>query len=284
MNEVVYMINKGILKSNIEKYRKYASICLPIKSLCNDGLLSFIDTDGCSFLLDSGAQIEFINSLRIDKDLCVFGTTKSYFDLKDAIKNGISRFVISSKEEFDFIFNNAKIVNGITIMVNASSMIEDSLFDRFGVAYNELVELIEYVKKYANLESLSFHIQGNQKNKEHYVEIYDKLVSILHKYNIPALNLGGIPFKVLIEVIEKIPLYSDIKLIVEPGNSLFNDAISIKSYVCYVNTKSKTINLNIGIYNGLLDILLYDNKIELIAEKIVKIWLNIKFMDHLQIV
>lgn len=265
MNKIVFEIDKTIVQNNLYVYKKYSTIRLPIKSLQNKTLISLIDLEDCQFVADSSSQIDFLKSLGIDMGLCYFGTPKSFFDFEYAIKNNIEHFVISSKQELNFILQTKKRIKGITLMVNSSSFGINS-YDRFGVSSDEFIGVLKLIKEHSILEGLSFHIQGFKKDTKDYMKIYNDLLPVINKYKIPSLNFGGIKVQHLVSIINGFSLKNNIQFIAEPGNSLFNDAISIKANVCYVNHKNKTINLNIGIYSGLLDIALYGNSVQMIAE------------------
>lgn len=265
MNKIIFKINKQILSDKLSVYQNNAIVSVPVKSLQNEILFDLINGD--RFMVDNKYQIDFIIKKKINIDLCIFGTTKSIFDLDYALKKGFKNFIISSKNEFDYILDKAVAINNIAIMVNFGS-IQASSLDRFGVLYDRLNDLIAYVNQYTKVTEICFHIPNSNRKLKDYVNIFNMLYPVMKINKINKLNLGGITSEKLILFLKKVSLKEkDISIVVEPGNSLCNDAISIEARVCYINKVENFINLNIGIYSGLLDVVLENKNIKIKALK-----------------
>lgn len=248
------MNNKCIIKSTLVKkaiadYAQYTDIWAPIKSIKNSKLLQMMD---CSnYLADSDEQIDFLIENNVNMANCYFGSFKSLFDLDYAISKGIRKFVIASMYELHALTNRTPLIDKIFLTINALNVLNIG-HDRFGLSIEEAAAILKDHSFLKKIEGLAFHLQSPYKTVDNYLTILDKLLPLINKYRL-KINIGGIPCHILTKVIELMPKIKQYNIIVEPGNSLFSEATTIETQVVYVDIDNKIINLNIGIYNGLLD-------------------------------
>ena len=206
----------------------------------------------CSYyLVDNKDQINFLIDNKTDLEKCYFGSFKSVFDLEYAISKGINKFIIASIYEFNLLINTKHLIDKIFLMIDTSIILCKEK-ERFGLSLNEVITILENPIWTYKIDGLSFHLQNNTKTLSNYSKLIEILLPLVSNYKL-KLNMGGIPYPYLEKLIIKHLNLRKCKVIVEPGNSLFADATTIETRVTYIDVTNKIINLNIGIYSGLLD-------------------------------
>lgn len=262
MDKTIFRIDKSIVRDKLSAYKRHAKLSVPVKSIPRADLLALVD--GERYLVDTKAQLDLVLNTGINISNCFFGTSKSESDLYYAIKNGVENFIISSYKEYEIIRKNANKVSHISVMLCCNSVIGEAKA-RFGVTLCELDDFISEVNKWHRVDEISFHLQLAGKDATDYLNIINSLLPIADRHSIQSINLGGLTADVLEKVCEMIKGTQYIgEIVAEPGNSLFNDAVSIEASIVFVNTTRSHINLNIGIYSGLLDVALSNQKITLL--------------------
>ncbi|MCH5179744.1 MAG: hypothetical protein J1F32_00815 [Erysipelotrichales bacterium] len=258
-------IKTKTIRQKIALYNTYAEICAPIKSIKHSELIDLID---CThYLVDTTDQLILLLSKKINIKDCYFGSFKSVFDLKNAIEKGITKFVVASDYEMSMILSNASQIDEILLVINISEIIGEGCISRSGFNLDEIDYAIKHIyNKCCNI-GISFHIQSPYKSFKNYYLILKNILPICKKYNLKTINLGGITIEHLEQLCENLLELKTFHLIVEPGNSLFSDAMTIETFVTYVDLNKKIIILNIGIYNGLLDCVILKNTIDIYSRK-----------------
>lgn len=253
------IINSSLVAESIAEYKLYADIWAPIKAIKHPILFQMID---CSnYLVDNDNQIDFLLEENVDIEKCYFGSFKSLYDLDYAIARGVNKFVIASLYELNALIGKTLRVEKLFLTVNALSLL-NVCEDRFGLSIEEIESLLVDSLFKEKIEGLAFHLQMPYKTADNYLKVLKKLFPIVDKYRL-KINIGGIPSNLLVQIIDLMPNLKQLSIIVEPGNSLFYDAIIVETQVIYVDIAKKIINLNMGIYNGLLDCKILNTPIDI---------------------
>lgn len=263
------MTNKCIIDSSLvcsyaSNYVQYAEMWAPVKAIKNIDLLRMVEWS--NYLVDTKEQIDFLMQNNVEISKYYFGTFKSLFDLDYAILKGIKKFVVASTYELKTLSDKAHQLENIFLSINALNFLNVS-DNRVGFSFEELTSILNDPSYSGKIGGLAFHLQEPHKTVENYLITIKKILPLIEAYRL-KLNLGGLPYKVLEIILSKIPVLKKYSIIVEPGNSLFSDAATIETQVIYVDASNKIINLNIGIYNGLLDCKLLNKPIKVWQDSI----------------
>ncbi len=270
-------------------------ICFSIKSNSNLFILKELKKIG------SGADVvsvgELLKALRagIKPEKIVFsGVGKTEEEIKIAIKKKILLINAESESEVNLINKISKKLSkktsiGIRLNPNISGKTHKKIstgskYEKFGLLYNDFINLCKKVKKMKNLklEGLSVHI-GSQITD---IEPFEKVLSLLNKLlkktniNFKYIDLGGgmgisyakkekeINLKKYSQLVKNFLKKKNIRIIFEPGRIIVGNTASIISKVIYIKKSGnkRFIVLDVGM-NNLMRPALYGAKHQILPIK-----------------
>ncbi len=294
-----YKINTTKLKENYEMFAGFGPVYFPIKTNHNPIILKRLKELGCGFETDSIEHIKKVYSKNIADKIMFSNVAKSYDDVVWAIKHKISYYTIddenSLKQIIDLAIKHKLPKLKINVRLNVYECFKEE-FDKKGTSDSRLGAIVKTATKLLKIineekcieieKGISFYIQAEIHNDE------DCLIKMLEhitksfnkKISIDFINIGGGANKerllYTMPTIEKTLKHFGAKYIVlEPGRYMVGDVedvyIPCVRVVDNLALKNEVVaSLELGIYNGLIDMQLHKRQFEIFAyngEKLIKL-------------
>ncbi len=283
-------------------------ICFSVKSNSNLTLLRELKKIG------SGADVvsigELLKSIKAgihSKKIVFSGVGKTEEEITKAIKKRILLINVESESEAILINKVSKQLSkktsiGIRLNPNISGNTHKKIStgskgEKFGLLYNDCVNLCKKIKKMKNLklEGLSVHIGSQIKNIRPFKDMLSTLDKLIKRVKIDFkfIDLGGgmgisytnkekkLNLKKYSKLVEKFMKDKNAKIIFEPGRVIVGNAGVLISKILYIkeSANKKFIILDAGM-NDLMRPALYDSKHQIIPLKKT----NKKFTGNIEFV
>ncbi len=195
---------------------------------------------GSSFDIATRGELELVKKLKIDINKCIHThPIKKIDDIKHAIRNGITSFVVDNPDEIlKFKSYNKKVKLMLRVSFrNPTASID--LSKKFGCDPNDAITLIELAKKHKlHVNALAFHVGSQSKTPDMYVTAIERCNQIIAECILkghPIIEIldigGGFPITYDVKMMDikdfcapitkaLLKLPSHIKIISEPGRFL----------------------------------------------------------------
>lgn len=283
-----YKINLKKLKENYEMFAGFGPVYFPVKTNHNPIILSELKSLGCGFETDSVEHIKKVYSKKIADKILFSNVAKSYDDIVWAIKHKISYYTIDDANTLKTIIDLAvknkfkKLKFNVRLNVYECFKAEfdkkGSLDSRLGAVVSTASKLIKIINEEKRIEiekGFSFYIQAEIHNDEDcLIKMLEHVTKSFNKnVGVSFINIGGGADKQRLEhtmpAVEKALKYFGAKYVVlEPGRYMVGNVEDIYIPCIRVVDNIKTnnevvVSLEMGIYHGLIDILLHKRKFDI---------------------
>ena len=280
--------------SNIFKTVK-PLICFSVKSNSNLTLLRELKKIGSGAdVVSLGELLKAIKAGINAKKIVFSGVGKTEEEIRTAIKKEILLINVESENEAILInkiskklFKKTSI--GIRLNPNVIGKTHKKIStsgknEKFGLLYNDCVNLCQKIKKMENLklEGLSVHIGSQITNVKPFKEVLSILNKILNKTKIDFkfIDLGGgmgisysnkekkLDLKQYSQLVKKFTKNKDVKIIFEPGRFIVGNTAVLISKIIYIkkSNNKKFVILDTGM-NDLMRPALYDAQHQIVPLK-----------------
>lgn len=272
-NEVTFLINKNVIVHNYKNYSKIGNVFYPLKTNTNKIVLktlidNFNSCDG--FLISNINHFNLLDSMKVSpQNMCYINVLSGDNTIKYLYDKGVRFFVFDNFKSLENFINYANLSEcKILIRLNTMEVFDDTLM-HLGASTTECKEMLDLLNDKCDCMGISFYLQTKIKNEIgalermlHYIENNFK------NYNLDFLSLAGIKnydelnVKVINETKQRMNLKN---IILEPGKYLVGNSICMITKIIRIkniNNKNILIIKN-GIYSGLLDVVLYNEKFKL---------------------
>jgi len=270
-------------------------ICFSVKSNSNLTLLKELKKMG------SGADVVSIGELLkatkagINAKKIVFsGVGKTEEEIRMAIKKGVLLINAESESEVNLINKISKKISkktsiGIRLNPNVMGKTHQKIStggkdEKFGLAYNDFVNLCIKIKKMKNLklEGISVHIGSQITNIKPFKKVLSVINKIINKtkINFKFIDLGGgmgisyskkekqLNLKQYAQLVNKFTKNNNSKIIFEPGRFIVGNTAVLITKIIYIKKSNNKnfIVLDAGM-NNLMRPALYDTQHQIIPLK-----------------
>lgn len=269
-NNIEFLFNKNKLYQNYISYKEKGDIFYPVKANANGLVLKnlkcyFDDADG--FLISNISQFNDLIKLNISpRKMCLMNVLASSDTIKYLYKNGVRFFCFDDLDSLKEFLSYANLNEcKISVRINTVEVFDDA-FIHLGASYSECREMLTLLNNNCKKVGISFYIQKKLKKISNVIEkMLDYIKENFNEYNLNFISIAGINKEIELDKEYLKNLKEEMKLdeiILEPGKYLVGDVIDLKTRVIRTkNIKDKRIIIiKNGIYNGLLDVLVYDEK------------------------
>lgn len=242
-------------------------ICYAVKANSNVNLLQHLNQSGLGFDVVSGGELQralYVNAN--PHDIVFSGVGKQHHEIKLALENKIFCINVESESELRTIETIAEHLNtraSIALRFNPGLSVNSHPYlntggqqDKFGIAQQNLIKLVEYAASSPHLDCLGFsvHVGSQLSSSEVLIESLKQLASIIeqcgHSLNLRYLNIGGglgvayhhetfpLPSAFLAPIWAYLP-QGDFTLVVEPGRSIVANCGFLATQVIYQKQQPK---------------------------------------------
>ena len=269
-NDVEFLFNPNKLIYNYNGYKKLGNIFYPLKTNSNDMIIYnlkkiFNPEDG--FLISNTKHYDILRKLNVTPDrMCLINVLSGNGTIKYLYNQGVRFFVFDSISILKYFMTYANLREcKIAIRLNTMEMFKDTLM-HLGANTDECIEMIKLLKNKCQKVGISFYLQTKIKNEKNAMEkMLNYIKQNFNDCKLDFINIAGIKkYSELNEkYLKKIKTSMDLsEIILEPGKYLVGNTFDMITKVIrlkIIEDKSIVIIKN-GIYSGLLDVLLYNEK------------------------
>lgn len=271
-NDVKFLFNPSKLIYNYDGYKRLGNIFYPLKTNSNDIIINnlkqlFNNDDG--FLISSIRHFELLTKLNISPNkMCSINVLFGNDTIKYLYNQGVRFFVFDNIDALNDFLSYADLKQcKISIRLNTMEVFNDTLM-HLGASTEECKKMINLLNNKCSI-GISFYLQTKIKNKFNAMETM--LCYIRQNFNdlkLDFISIAGIKkyTEINIEYLKEIKSSMHLgEIILEPGKYLVGNTFDMITKVIRVrNIKNKSIVIiKNGIYSGLLDVLLYDEKFQI---------------------
>ena len=267
---ITFLINKNVIIHNYKNYSKIGSIFYPLKTNTNKIVLktlinNFTSCDG--FLISNINHFNLLNSMKVSpRKMCYINVLSGDNTIKYLYDNSVRFFVFDNFNSLKKFISYADLSEcKISIRLNTMEVFDDTLM-HLGSSTAECKEMLDLVIGKCNNIGISFYLQTKIKNE---ISALERMLYYIENnfknYNIDFLSLAGIKShnELNLATIDEMKQKMNLKnIILEPGKYLVGNSINMITRVIRIkkiNNKNILIIKN-GIYSGLLDVILYNEK------------------------
>lgn len=270
-NNIQFIFYKQRLIKNYNKYKKLGNIYYPLKTNSNHLIINnlhkiFNNQDG--FLLSNINHYEYLNKLGISpKKMCLINVLTSNDSIKYLYDQGVRFFVFDNYDSLKYFCSYANLKEcKIAIRLNTMEVFDDTLM-HLGADTKECLRMINLLKNKCFKIGISFYLQTKIKDKPKAMELMiNYIINNFKNEKLDFISIAGLKNNLKKEYLEKVKETMKLKeIILEPGKYLVGDTFDLITKIIRVKKiKNKTIVIiKNGIYSGLLDILLYNEKFKI---------------------
>lgn len=272
-NDIEFCFNKKKLIENYDGYKKIGTIYYPLKTNTNSMLLNALkeimnEEDG--FLISNTYNFEVLKELNVSpQKMCLINVVSTNDTIKNLYEKGVRQFVFDDFNTLKSFCSYAQLEEcKIFIRLNTVEIFTDTIM-HLGATIPECHKMLELIKDKCQKVGISFYLQGIIKNRENALEkILDCIYQNFNTSSLSFISIAGVKSseEINVDYINKIKESLGLKeIILEPGKYLVGNTFDLLTKV--VKTKEikdkKIIIIKNGIYSGLLDLILYDEKFKL---------------------
>lgn len=272
-NEITFLINKNVIIHNYKNYSKIGNVFYPLKTNTNKIVLktlidNFNSCDG--FLISNINHFNLLDSMKVSqKNMCYINVLSGDNTIKYLYDRGVRFFVFDNFKSLEKFISYANLSEcKISIRLNTMEMFNDTLM-HLGASTTECKEMLDLLNDKCDSIGISFYLQTKIKNEIGALErILHYISENFNNYKIDFLSLAGIKSydEINVDIINQTKSQLHLKsIILEPGKYLVGNSISMITKIIRIkniNNKNILIIKN-GIYSGLLDVVLYNEKFKL---------------------
>lgn len=191
---------------DIRKKYKELSKALPgvklhyaIKPFPHENVLRTLYWEGASFDVATTGEIKILQKANIQADRCIHThPIKKDQDIKDAIRYGITSFVVDNENEILKFVRYKKKVNLMLRVAFSSPTASIDLSKKFGCEAQTALNLIEFARKHGvRINGLVFHVGSQSRTSDMYVEAINTCIDLMAEVilkgfsPIEILDIGG---------------------------------------------------------------------------------------------
>ncbi len=271
-NDVEFLFNSNKLIYNYDGYKRLGNIFYPLKTNSNDIIINnlkqlFNNDDG--FLISNIRHFVLLTKLNISPNkMCLINVLSGNDTIKYLYNQGVRFFVFDNISVLNYFISYANLKEcKIALRLNTMEVFEDTLM-HLGASTNECIKMLELLKDKGNKVGISFYLQTKIKNDFNAMEkMINYIKQNFNSFKLDFISIAGIKkYSELNEkYIKKIKVSMNLsEIILEPGKYLVGNTFDMITKVIRLkNIKDKSIVIiKNGIYSGLLDVLLYNEKFQ----------------------
>lgn len=272
-NDVEFIFNKKKLNHNYDGYKKIGNVFYPLKTNSNEHIINnlyrvFDKEDG--FLISNISHYSHLIKLNIPSNkMCIINVLSSNATLKYLYEKGVRFFTFDNFDSLNDFLTYADLKQcKISIRINTMEVFDDTLI-HLGANTTECRKMLDLLNNKCEKIGISFYLQTKIKNEPNAMEkMLDYIKQNFKDTGLTFISIAGIKkyLKLDKEYLKEIKRLMNLEqIILEPGKYLVGDTFDMKTIVIRIkNMKDKSIVIiKNGIYSGLLDVLLYDEKFKL---------------------
>ncbi len=273
-NNVIFLFNKNKLINNFIEYNKLGVIYYPLKTNSNKFLIQeinkLIDKHGGGFLISNIDHFNKLKKINVESSkICLINVLSSNPSTKYLYDNGVRFFVFDNLDSLNSFVSYADLKQcKISIRINTMEVFNDTLM-HLGASTDECTEMLNLLNNKCKKVGVSFYLQTKIKNE---LNAMGKMLSYINhhfnNFNLDFISIAGVKkySELDYEYLNKIKLSMNLdEIILEPGKYLVGNAFDMLTKVIrFKKLKNKSIVvIKNGIYSGLLDVLLYNEKFKI---------------------
>lgn len=270
-----FIFNKNQFENLFDHFSRYGTIFYPVKTNDNIYLLREIASLGSSFETDGIYHIERLLSIGVSPEKIQFSIPiKKQNDIEKALKCGVNRFVVDTKEEYVRISKNSKDIQFIIrISINDILHIPEINYYKWGMPLHEAIDLAKIIENGGNsFLGISFYLPKDIFNSENFEKVLNHIGRNVPADYIKVLDVGGgldnsfsPKFHNQIKNIKKSLNIESI--ILEPGRNLIDPCMDMIVSVIGVANRGNRMwaYIDTGIYSGLIDHVIKDRVFEILS-------------------
>lgn len=249
MQELFFEINKNVIKSNVKYYSQFGRLFYPIKTNDNFEVLKIIDkylSNEDGYLISSRSNFEMLRFCGISPDRMIYINAISSFEVRNELyNNGVRSFVFGDIYNFKkFCFRHRDINIYLRLALSDNDI---------GMSKKEFEKCVEWLKN--NGIKFNVELYFTRDSKNNHESILNNYLEYLKSFEFNEINIGGLNEKLL-------PNNANLEI----GENLLKGAINCKTKLLL--KKNDKIYLESGIYSGMLDVVLYNKRFDIIFEDI----------------
>lgn len=270
-----YILNRKALISSAKKYGEYASLYYPLKSNSSNIVIQTLDPYIEGYEVATFAHIKFLLRIGIIPSRILYSAPiKPRYQIKEAIKLGISHFVVDNLEEAKTICELAHSTIEFIVRLDAADFLKTDYVLKWGSCLDCSFRIIDYIiKNHHCFKGVSFYLPQEICNIENFHTMV-KLINIHYsQFNLRVLDIGGgVTHQMVAEIHETIKDWlkmNNIVIWVEPGRHLLDPNISMAVNIIEIREKrgTKLLFIDSGIYDGLLDAVIKSKRFKIVPER-----------------
>ncbi len=271
-NDIRVLVNKQKIISNYKRCKNYGSVYYPLKTNTNRIVLNtlnevFRKNDG--FLISNLEHFQILKKLNVSPEsICLINVFTNDKIIKYLYEEGVRYFVfddIKSLIEFSKYADLRECK--ISIRLNIMEVFND-IVTHLGASKFDSLKMLDMLNGKCKSVGISFYLQKIVQCREHVLKmVIDFILKEFGEYKLNFLSMAGLKYDEFhVSDFENIKQILNLdEIIIEPGKFLVGDTIDLETHVIRCkNIKEKTmIIIQNGIYSGMLDVVLYNEKFQI---------------------
>ena len=269
LNEFIFY--KQRLINNYHEYKKLGNIYYPLKTNSNHLIINnlnkiFTNQDG--FLISNINHYKCLNKLGISSQkMCLINVLASNDSIKYLYEQGVRFFVFDNYDSLNYFCSYANLKEcKIAIRLNTMEVFDDTLM-HLGADTKECLRMINLLKNKCFEIGISFYLQTKIKDKPKAMELMiNYIINNFKNEKLDFISIAGLKNNLKKDWLEKVKETMNLKeIILEQGKYLVADTFDLITKIIRIKEikNQKIVIIKNGIYSGLLDIILYNEKFKM---------------------
>ena len=271
-----YILDRKALICSAIRYSEYASLYYPLKSNNDPIVIKALDPYIAGYEVATFAHIKLLIKTHgiVPSRILYSSPIKSKRQIKEALKLGISRFVVDNLEQVKIICELSHTKIEFIVRLDVTDFINTDYILKWGASLNYSIKIIEYIKQQQQcFKGVSFYLPQEICNLENFQTMVELIDNYYSEYNFEVLDIGGgATHQMVAEICTTIKYQlkmDNINIWIEPGRHLLDPNISMSVNIIDIRERgvNKLLFIDSGIYSGLLDAIIKGKKFKIIAER-----------------
>lgn len=272
-NDIEFLFDIKRLNYNYGGYKKLGNIFYPLKTNSNQIVIKqlnsiFNNNDG--FLISNIDHYNTLSQLNIlPSKMCLINVLSGNDTIKYLYEKGVRFFVFDNCDTLNSFLSYADLTQcKISVRINTMEVFNDTLM-HLGASTAECRKMLNILNTKCDNIGISFYLQTKIKKEKNAMK---KMLSYIEQsfrgFKLKFISIAGIEeFSSLDEeYLKNLKLSMNLdEIILEPGKHLVGNTFDMRTKVIRVkNIGNKSIIIiKAGIYSGLFDVVLYDEKFKI---------------------
>lgn len=271
-----YVLNRKALICSAKKYSEYASLYYPLKSNADYIVVQTLDPYIAGYEVAAFAHIKLLMETHgvVPSRILYSALIKSKREIKEAIKLGVSRFVVDKLEDVKTICELSNCTIEFIVRLDVADFIKTDYVLKWGASLNCSLEIIENIlRRHHCFKGVSFYLPQEICNLKNFQTMVELISNYYSKFGFEVLDIGGgVTHQMVAEIGRTIKHYLNMdntNIWIEPGKYLLDPNISMSVNIIDIRERggNKLLFIDSGIYSGLLDAAIKSKKFKIILER-----------------